>query len=300
MPHSTHALPTHALHILVADDHYANRLLIETLLVHHGHKVCLVENGQQAVDACHERVFDLIILDLQMPVLDGFGALKAIMSTESPNKNCRIFALTADTDYLKMTKMLETGFDAVLPKPFHIKDMIHHLDPKNTVNHTALATTDLHTSLQHMYAEVLSQKLLEYETLDILLRAMGPSRMYDVVKAYWIDARFMMRSLKKAPAHGRAIRTEKSLIKLRKIAYGLKGTSSNIGLLKISNIAGLLQNAPVENITFLLELLDNTLDESVGALAKYCKQAATPPSESNGAQKGKNQNGFERPGFMAS
>lgn len=258
------------MRILVADDHYANRLLTESLLLRHGHSVEVADNGKQAWELCHSHVFDLILLDIQMPVMDGFEALKAIQTSDNKNKDLPIFALTAHTGPLEMAAMIGAGFHAVLKKPFRISEMMKHLASTQAAAPKETKKEAENIKLLNKYADVLSLTLLELRTLDILIRAIGSERMQDVLTAYWIDASMMLETLKQHRPQD-ASSSADVLVEVRRTAHGLKGASANIGLLKASRIASQLQNAPIENVAFLIHALDITLEESKGALATYCK-----------------------------
>lgn len=262
--------------VLLADDHFASRLLSQSLLQREGHEVTLVEDGKQAVQACKNKVFDLILLDIQMPVMNGFEALKWIKAIDNGNETAHIFALTAHSHLQEIRTIMSKGFGAVLQKPFRVAEMMRYLERpyKTHVNRaTTLAVQD--NTEQRIYLDVMELPLLETQTLDILLGAVGQKRMCKILAAYWNDADTMVKSLKSTRIT-LPVEAEKELIKLRKTAHGLKGASANIGLLKASRLAAKLQNAPMEDIPFLVETTERTLNESQSALRDYCGLAGEP------------------------
>lgn len=87
---------TRKLKVLVAEDNPVNQLLIEALLRRMGHQAICVANGREAVDMAATRAFDCILMDMQMPVMDGVGATRAIRSGGGKSANAPIYALTAD------------------------------------------------------------------------------------------------------------------------------------------------------------------------------------------------------------
>ena len=108
------------LRILVAEDNAGSRAILEAIFRSLGHQVEMVGNGQSAVLAARQHLFDLIVLDVAMPGLDGLAACAAIRSQAGPNQNAPIIALSALSPQSLQEKAAEAGLDAVLPKPIEI------------------------------------------------------------------------------------------------------------------------------------------------------------------------------------
>ena len=102
--------------ILLVEDHEINQKFAERFLSKRGHQVTVVANGQEAVNAFKKSRFDLVLMDLQMPVLDGFAATKFIRGL--PNgKTTPIIAMTAHTMKGDREKCFENGLDGYISKP---------------------------------------------------------------------------------------------------------------------------------------------------------------------------------------
>jgi PAS domain S-box-containing protein len=101
--------------ILIAEDNALNQLVIEELLVETKASITIVDNGRQAVDAILGSNFDLILMDIQMPVLDGISAAKEIR--ESGLLGIPIVALTANTGDEERIKAIESGMNDFMTKP---------------------------------------------------------------------------------------------------------------------------------------------------------------------------------------
>ena len=112
-----------ALKILAAEDSKMNQIFIEEILKDMGHEVVLVEDGQQALQALAREHFDLVLMDIRMPVLDGLEALRAIREQSIPNIDPQIpvIALTAHAFKENQESLLNQGFDSCLPKPIDIE-----------------------------------------------------------------------------------------------------------------------------------------------------------------------------------
>lgn len=107
--------------ILVAEDNPINQKLIMTILTKLGYTATLVENGALAYEACKNQKFDIIIMDLQMPVMNGLDASQKIKSDNSINPKPIIIALTANAMSGDREKCLNAGMDDYMTKPVQIK-----------------------------------------------------------------------------------------------------------------------------------------------------------------------------------
>ena len=106
-----------ALSVLVVEDHPVNRMILEAWMGSAGHASATAENGQVAVDAAGEQRFDLIIMDVNMPVMDGLTATRAIRAGAGPNHDTPIVVLSASARREDHAAGLEAGADAYLNKP---------------------------------------------------------------------------------------------------------------------------------------------------------------------------------------
>ncbi|MCP4289082.1 MAG: response regulator [Gammaproteobacteria bacterium] len=117
-------------HFLVAEDNAINLRLISSILRDSGAKITEVVNGKEAVEQLHDSAFDLIIMDLHMPVMDGQEATRVIRSMESSRKHTPILALTADVIPEHRELAFDAGIDEYLLKPIDELQMwsvIHRL-----------------------------------------------------------------------------------------------------------------------------------------------------------------------------
>jgi two-component system, HptB-dependent secretion and biofilm response regulator len=103
--------------VLIVDDDLINRLVLCALLKEDGYKTLEADNGEAAVAAVRDNDIDIILLDIMMPVMDGYEAAKIIKKTNT--KFIPIIFLTAVTDDLALAKCLEAGGDDFLVKPYH-------------------------------------------------------------------------------------------------------------------------------------------------------------------------------------
>ncbi len=113
------------LRILIAEDNSVNRLLLERILAREGYKFSSVSNGQLAVEAASAEEFDVILMDVHMPVMDGYDATKALRALDEARKrHTTIVALTALAVEGDKEKCLKAGMDAYLAKPLRHEDLL--------------------------------------------------------------------------------------------------------------------------------------------------------------------------------
>ena len=112
------------LKILLAEDNLVNQKLAMTLLRKQGHQVSLAVNGEEAVKMSGAEDFDLILMDLQMPVLDGLAATATIRQREGAGKRVPIVAMTANALAGDRELCLEAGMDGYVSKPIRIDELL--------------------------------------------------------------------------------------------------------------------------------------------------------------------------------
>ncbi|MFN9009994.1 MAG: ATP-binding protein [Hyphomonadaceae bacterium] len=112
--------PSDRLRILAADDHPTNRRVLQLILEPLGVDLTFCEDGQQALDALEQAEFDVVLMDLQMPVMDGLTATRAIREIEKakPSSRMPIIALSANAMTHHKAEALDAGADFHIAKPF--------------------------------------------------------------------------------------------------------------------------------------------------------------------------------------
>ena len=107
-----------SLHILVADDVLVNQKLLQRMLEKLGHRVTVVTNGREALDIASTERFDLVLMDVQMPVMDGLASTAAIRQRErSSDRHTPIIAVTAHAMQGDKDRFLDAGMDGYISKP---------------------------------------------------------------------------------------------------------------------------------------------------------------------------------------
>jgi signal transduction histidine kinase/CheY-like chemotaxis protein len=116
-----------ALKVLVVEDHPVNRMIVEAWMASAGHVTVLAENGQLALEACAVEAFDLILMDVNMPVMDGLTATRALRSQPGPNQTSPVVVLSASARTEDHEAGLSAGADAYLNKPIDFRALAEML-----------------------------------------------------------------------------------------------------------------------------------------------------------------------------
>lgn len=137
-PNSTQFLHpnTEALRVLVVEDNAVNRKVILRMLSRLGHQHALAKDGIEALDLLSAQVFDLILMDCQMPGMDGFDTTRIIRQMDGPLATIPVIAVTANAMQGDREKCLAAGMNGYLSKPLHLAALKTALE-----NHSPAAVT---------------------------------------------------------------------------------------------------------------------------------------------------------------
>lgn len=121
---------TSRLRVLAAEDNEVNQMVLRALLEPAGLNLTIVDNGAEAVAAWKRETWDAILMDIQMPVMDGRDATRAIRGLEASSARARtpIIALTANVMTHQAAEYLAVGMDAVVPKPLKVEELYSALE----------------------------------------------------------------------------------------------------------------------------------------------------------------------------
>jgi PAS domain S-box-containing protein len=117
-----------ALELLLVEDNLINQKLAVKLLEKRGHTVHIANNGREAIDAVQRKRYDLILMDLQMPVMGGIEACKVIRSSEAGDQHVPIIAMTAHTLPRDRDLCREAGMDGFVTKPVRVEHLMAEIE----------------------------------------------------------------------------------------------------------------------------------------------------------------------------
>ena len=117
------------MRVLLAEDTPANQKLFTYILGKRGHAVQVARDGRQAVEALDRHDFDVVLMDVQMPVMDGLAATRAIRNLADPKKaRVPIIALTAHALTGDADRCLDAGMDGYVSKPINREELIERVE----------------------------------------------------------------------------------------------------------------------------------------------------------------------------
>jgi signal transduction histidine kinase/CheY-like chemotaxis protein len=116
------------LTILLAEDNRVNQVVATRLLEKRGHTVIVAENGRAAVEATEKQKFDLVLMDVQMPEMDGLEATASIRAREEAGRHVPIIAMTASAMLGDRERCLEWGMDGYLTKPLNLQELYQTIE----------------------------------------------------------------------------------------------------------------------------------------------------------------------------
>lgn len=140
------------MNILVAEDNLVNQAIIKEVLSGFGWNYELVDDGKKAVEKVQQNQYDLILMDVMMPVMDGLDATRKIRALPG-QANIPIIALTASVTDRDLQKVFQSGMDAYVPKPIHIhalKSCILSLVPEQLYQENERKIIDLNEVKKHL------------------------------------------------------------------------------------------------------------------------------------------------------
>lgn len=217
--------------VLIVEDNKINQKVIVAKLSKFGITTDIAENGQIALDKWGQNTYDLILMDCQMPVMDGFIATRHIRSIETNMDLTHqpIVALTATAIEGDREKCLAAGMDDYLSKPIIDEQLIEVLAQQlgtESAESTFNSTVDDNPVVENIWDELTA---LDYLGGDKDL-------LYDIIELYLIEAPKQLIDLSKCQQEG-------NLLELANIAHTIKGTSSNFCANQVTECASVLEKA---------------------------------------------------------
>lgn len=213
--------------ILVAEDMEVNQHIAHAMLSMLGCSIDLVDNGQDAVQRFQQQRYDLVLMDCQMPILDGFGATRAIRAYERHNNQTEvpIIALTAGLNPLDKAQSISAGMTGYLAKPYSIQDLQALLDQHVGAHRTHSNAAASFTAATRRTLSSDTGNIINEQTVDNIL-SISPSKdnalLQQVFEGFCQQTDEKIRQLSQA--------TNDSDIKtIAKSAHAIKSMSANIG-----------------------------------------------------------------------
>ncbi|MEP6901725.1 MAG: PAS domain S-box protein [Actinomycetota bacterium] len=245
--------------ILVAEDNPVNQKVALSQLKSLGFTAEVVTNGRAAVEAVENQRYDIVLMDCQMPEMDGFEATAAIRRHEGERKHTTIIAMTAHALEGEREKCLAAGMDDYISKPVKIDTLKQTLERWIfTTNNRAESISENSKSLfQKDARQVIDLSILS--SLRDLQQPDEPDLVTKLIDLFIKDGRVRLQSLQNALIDG-----DSSIIK--KEAHSVQGSAANIGAQYMARLCEELEQKA--NQTKEAEILITQLDHEFGQVIK--------------------------------
>lgn len=251
------------LHILLVEDSLANQAVIKAILKKKAHIIDIANNGKEAVDKAETKKYDIILMDISMPIMDGFSATKNIRSHDGPNQKTTIIAMTANAFAEDKENCLLAGMSDFISKPIDVHHFLNRLiywtqqiddrpkptndaqtTPKSndthTKNTTSKNTTTKSTRIKTRETPVTTSELISQETVRQLAKDTSWEALPSIIGIYFNETQKRVSDIQHAfdTQNWKVITLE---------AHTLKSSSATFGALKLSILAREFEEAIKNN-----------------------------------------------------
>jgi two-component system, sensor histidine kinase and response regulator len=265
--HQPLAAGRQSMKILLTEDNAVNRKLATALLEKHGHRVFVAENGREALAILDREKADVVLMDLQMPVMDGFEAIRAIRAKEQRSGgHLPIVALTAHAMQGDRERCLQAGADDYVTKPIRTAELFAAIErvakqPEQSRETSAPspATSSLQSAGFLDVAAALERVEGDHELLEELVRLFVegcPAAMREIRQAF----------------------SDRDAHQLDRLAHTMKGSSASLGANRVSEAALVLEMraraGALENAGELIDVLQGELDRVIPELESLTRKVA--------------------------
>jgi CheY-like chemotaxis protein len=244
-----HRLDRRQLRVLVVDDRAPNRAVAQAMLHALGYAAETVESGEEAIARFAEQPFDAVLLDSEMPGLDGHETCRLLRRKETGGRHVPVIAITAHTRPEEREACLAAGMDDCLVKPFHAADLAALLD-----RWIGLEAPD----------GLLGERL---EALDALPAGLGPGMRAQVIEMFLKQGEGDLATLRRALL-------QRETTALADAAHGLHGSAAVLGARELAESAGelaaLARQGNLEACAARLPRVESDFRDAAGRMGADC------------------------------
>lgn len=254
--------------VLVVEDNPTTQMLVKSMLERDGHSVVTADNGALAVEVAAKNDFEIILMDMQMPVMDGPEATRRIRELQEPISKCPIIALTADAIRSHRQTYLNAGANVVVTKPIawpvlfsEMGRLIGQFEKANGGGAGAKANQSLENSIGgngHYELEHEEFELLDVTMLDALSEALDDATLSPMLLTFKENMAKYVNELDE-------LLVKNDLEQSKRIAHALKGLSAQFGAARVSSIAKNIEESARDlgAVRRLLPILRRSVDETI-------------------------------------
>ncbi|WP_282608371.1 hybrid sensor histidine kinase/response regulator [Pelagibius sp. Alg239-R121] len=261
--------------ILVAEDNMVNQIVAVKMLESMGHHADVAANGREALNAVQKMPYDLVLMDMQMPEMDGLQATQAIRALPSDVSNIPIVALTANAIQGDQERCIEAGMNDYISKPVEKKALFEvlesYLTQSNTSSDEAGETQNADAaSSEPANTDRAPTPVVKLDRLRELCDEIGVESLEIILSSYTDDSLQLMDDI-------RELTDLADIENLKNRLETLQGSSENVGLTSLSELCeealAALQHGLTAFETKLLGNLDDVHDQSCSEVKDWLDEA---------------------------
>ena len=262
--------------VLLVEDNEVNRFLAQELLTDLGIHVTMALNGREGVDRVNAEPFDLVLMDIQMPGMDGLTATKLIRA-DSRFQSLPIVAMTAHAMSGDRQRSLVAGMNDHLTKPISPKLLMETLLHWIPARAKAQPMIKAERALAASSADDFPEHLPPFDIPAALARTNGkPQLLRKMLLSFREQYRSAASELRQQIAEGK---TEEA----NRLAHSLKGVAATLEARDLADAAASIEHAIreglMQGLSALIETMEATLDPAIAAAGSLDRRAAPPSSE---------------------
>ncbi|XGV97489.1 MAG: response regulator [Leptolyngbya sp. BL-A-14] len=271
-----------SLRILLAEDQPINQKIVLLMLQRLGYQADVADNGLEALKALQCQLYDVVLLDVQMPEMDGLEVARWVCQQGQPHQRPYLIAITAHTVQGDRERCLNAGMDRYLSKPLRLQVLAQELSqckplPPSTM---PLGTVSQEVSAPHSFGSDVQQAKpdaqAEPDAVDMAvliafrqeMGEMGDAVIAELITCYLEEAPRLLHTLRTAV-------NQQDVKTVQCVAHGLKACSASLGAIPFSRRCGELEamalSAPIEQITAMMARLESEFTSVKAALSHALK-----------------------------
>ena len=215
----------HPLHILLAEDNIVNQKVALHLLQRLGYEAQVASNGLEVLQALQEASYDLVLMDVEMPYMNGIEATKQIHARRIINQRPHIIAMTAHALEGDRGRLIAAGMDDYLSKPIRVEELV------SALQRTPSAFTKTHPVEAKSMMDSVSEAVRQMIGQD------DPQLLKELIQLFLKDATQQV-SLLRQDSNNRQ--------ELKRISHTLKGISASLGLTRLNTLCKKLEQIAIQ------------------------------------------------------
>jgi PAS domain S-box-containing protein len=245
----------HPLRILLAEDNLINQQVATRLLDRMGYRIDIAANGLEVLSSLNRQQYDLVLLDVHMPEMDGLEAAQKICQQWQVEERPRLVAMTANAMQGDREMCLQAGMDDYISKPVHVPDLIRALQNSSQIALPGSQPAAKTAPLQKPRSTPSKISPLDEHVWTEFQEMMGDEMMPDILGSFLKDSQIQMSSIREAAQ-------TKNADLLHKNAHMLKSSSALFGASEFSNLCKELELAGrQENLSQMPDILEKAETE---------------------------------------